>query len=284
MESSLSSLVFQVTDSVKYYYYDVWNTHGDPRVVNLPLMDGGPWNMILIICAYLYCVKTVGPQFMKNRKAYDLRNFILMYNLTLIAINGWFFLTGCWVTNFGIDSWKCDLVDRRSRNFIDLYKIQLGWFFLMTKFVDFFDTFFFILRKKERQISGLHVFHHSCMPAFVWIGLKFAPGGNSGFFPWINSGIHTIMYTYYAMSTFEHLKPYLWWKKYLTQIQMVQFVLVILHSFYSMMSPGCQWPKLFMYLSIFNAFLFLILFYSFFQQTYKVQQLKVKTKQTADCK
>ncbi|RWS05050.1 elongation of very long chain fatty acids protein-like protein [Dinothrombium tinctorium] len=274
MSAQYSAFIYQMMDNVKYYYYDIWNKNGDPRVVYLPFMDGGPWNMMLMISAYLYCVKIVGPQFMRNRKAYDMRNFILLYNISLIIINGWFFTTGCWVTNFGIDSWKCEVVDRRSRRFIDLYKIKLGWLFFMTKFVDFFDTFFFILRKKDRQISGLHVFHHSCMPLFVWIGLKFAPGGNSGFFPWINSGIHTVMYTYYALSTFETMKPYLWWKKYLTQMQMAQFVLVILHSGYSMMSPGCQWPKIFMYLSIFNAFIFLLLFYSFFQQTYKKEKCK----------
>ena len=29
------------------------------------------------------------------------------------------------------------------------------------------------------------------------------------------------MYTYYGLSVFSSLKKYLWWKKYLTQIQMV---------------------------------------------------------------
>lgn len=71
------------------------------------------------------------------------------------------------------------------------------------------------------------------------------------------------------MSTFSSLKPFLWWKKYLTQLQLTQFVLIILHSMYSMMIPSCGWPREFMYLSILNAFIFFYLFYTFFRNTYK---------------
>ena len=35
---------------------------------------------------------------------------------------------------------------------------------------------FFILRKKNNQVSNLHVIHHGCMPMSVWLGMKFAPG------------------------------------------------------------------------------------------------------------
>ena len=77
------------------------------------------------------------------------------------------------------------------------------------------------------------------------------------------------MYSYYAMSTFSSLKPFLWWKRYLTQLQLTQFVLIILHSMYSMMIPSCGWPREFMYLSILNAFIFFYLFYTFFRNTYK---------------
>jgi len=38
----------------------------------------------------------------------------------------------------------------------------------------------------------------------------------------INSFIHTIMYSYYFMSALgPHMQKYLWWKKYLTRMQIV---------------------------------------------------------------
>jgi hypothetical protein len=34
----------------------------------------------------------------------------------------------------------------------------------------------FVLRKKNDQITTLHVFHHAIMPMGMWIAVKFAPG------------------------------------------------------------------------------------------------------------
>lgn len=40
----------------------------------------------------------------------------------------------------------------------------MGYTYYVSKFLDLFDTVFFVLRKKTRNVSGLHVFHHSVMP------------------------------------------------------------------------------------------------------------------------
>lgn len=50
------------------------------------------------------------------------------------------------------------------------------WWYYIAKFTEFFDTIFFILRKKYQHVSTLHVIHHGCMPFSVWMGMKFAPG------------------------------------------------------------------------------------------------------------
>lgn len=36
---------------------------------------------------------------------------------------------------------------------------------------------FFVLRKKNSQVTFLHVYHHSIMPFTWWFGVRFAPGG-----------------------------------------------------------------------------------------------------------
>lgn len=53
---------------------------------------------------------------------------------------------------------------------------NICWWYYISKFTEFFDTLFFILRKKTQHVSTLHVIHHGCMPFSVWLGLKFAPG------------------------------------------------------------------------------------------------------------
>merc|ERR1712080_352206 len=95
--------------------------------------------------------------------------------------------------------WVCQLVDY-SHNTEAMSALSVTWWFYVSKFPDFLDSFFFILRKNYRQLSGLHVVHHGTIPAFAWFGVKFAGGGNYLFSVMLNSAIHTIMYTYYFLS------------------------------------------------------------------------------------
>lgn len=71
-------------------------------------------------------------------------------------------------------------------------------------------------------MTTLHVIHHGCMPMSVWFGVRFTPGGHSTFFGLLNTFVHIIMYTYYMFSAMgPQYQKYLWWKKYLTTLQMV---------------------------------------------------------------
>lgn len=54
--------------------------------------------------------------------------------------------------------------------------VLLSWNIVETFFFFNFQLFF-ILRKKDRHISFLHVYHHSTMPLLWWIGTKWVPGG-----------------------------------------------------------------------------------------------------------
>jgi elongation of very long chain fatty acids protein 7 len=119
------------------------------------------------------------------------------------------------------------------------------WCFYMSKFVELLDTVFFIFRKKFNQVTVLHVIHHGMltlhhlqfytiiiksslhlglMPFSCWFGLRFAPGGMGTFYCVLNSFIHVLMYTYYGLSAFgKRFQKFLWWKRYMTQMQMVKF-------------------------------------------------------------
>ncbi|CAB4064197.1 ELOVL7 [Lepeophtheirus salmonis] len=69
------------------------------------------------------------------------------------------------------------------------------------------------MEKKNNQVSFLHVFHHSSMPLFSWILLRWAPGGHETFGGVINALVHVFMYSYYFLSSLgPSIAPYLWWK------------------------------------------------------------------------
>lgn len=48
-------------------------------------------------------------------------------------------------------------------------------------------------------------------------------GGMGSFHAMINSSVHVVMYLYYGLSALGPVaQPYLWWKKYMTAIQLVR--------------------------------------------------------------
>lgn len=96
------------------------------------------------------------------------------------------------------------------------------WWYFFCKLTELLDTVFFVLRKKQRQISFLHLYHHSMMPICGWIGSRFLPGGHGTLLGVINSFIHIIMYSYYMLASMgPQYQKYLWWKRHLTGLQMV---------------------------------------------------------------
>lgn len=50
------------------------------------------------------------------------------------------------------------------------------WWMYMLKIVELSETVFFVLRKKQNQVSSLHVYHHVSMVLLAWIGVKYFPG------------------------------------------------------------------------------------------------------------
>lgn len=63
----------------------------DARSRDLPLIDS-TWQVPAIIGLYLIAVLKIGPRFMENRKPYDLKNYIRLYNIAQVVLNSAFFL------------------------------------------------------------------------------------------------------------------------------------------------------------------------------------------------
>uniref|UniRef100_A0A1A9VLR8 Elongation of very long chain fatty acids protein n=1 Tax=Glossina austeni TaxID=7395 RepID=A0A1A9VLR8_GLOAU len=136
------------------------------------LLMSSPLNVTLIILAYIVIVRRIGPSVMKNRKAYDLRNTLVVYNVFQIIYNSYL----CWVLGSEAQPigslMKSDCEIERS----DELKLQcfgFGWWYLMNKILDFMDTIFMVLRKKNDQITFLHVYHHAIMVLLSWVSMKY---------------------------------------------------------------------------------------------------------------
>lgn len=52
------------------------------------------------------------------------------------------------------------------------------WWYYFSKLIEFMDTFFFILRKNNHQITFLHIYHHASMLNIWWFVLNWVPCGH----------------------------------------------------------------------------------------------------------
>ncbi|CAI8056741.1 Elongation of very long chain fatty acids protein 4, partial [Geodia barretti] len=245
--------------------YETAMNNGDPRVADWFLMDS-PFPTLALCLAYLgMCY--AGPRMMANREPFQLRPVIIVYNLVMVLVSAYM----CYeilITTYHLKfNYWCDLVVYSPEH----YAMRLAsviWVFYFTKIVEFLDTFFFILRKKNNQISVLHIYHHSTMAALWWIGVKWFAGGASFFSAMVNSFVHTIMYSYYLLSALgPSVRPYLWWKKYLTMLQLAQFAVILLHVVQAVYN-GCRYDVRPQWTLVVYMLSHIALFGNFYKHTY----------------
>lgn len=90
----------------------------------------------------------------------------------------------------------------------------------------------------------------------------------------MNTFVHIVMYTYYLLAAMgPKIQPYLWWKKYLTAFQMIQFIAIMIHAF-QLLFIECNYPKLFVWWIGLHAVMFLFLFKEFYQQSYQQKKFR----------
>jgi len=208
---------------------------------NLPFSN---WRTVTII-TIVYLSSVYGfSSYMKSRKPLNLKPLFAVHNIilsfcslvllillleTLIPLfleHGFFWLicdAGMFAGNWG----------RR----LELY-YYINYLF---KFYELFDTFFMVLSKKN--IEFLHIYHHS---ATYWLCFTQLRGNTSvqWFVILLNLFVHVVMYYYYARTA---LGANIWWKKYLTTLQITQFVLDITICYYCTVThySGLYVPGLF---------------------------------------
>merc|ERR1711939_31769 len=146
------------------------------------------------------------------------------------------------------------------------------------KYWELFDTVFLVVKKKPLQF--LHVFHHTATAVLCYTQLN---GRTS--VSWVvitlNLFVHVLMYYYYFMTAAGYK---IWWKKYLTTLQITQFVIdlfTVYFASYSYFSATYwpTWPTMGSCAGTEGAAIFgcalltsyLFLFIAFYKATYKQQ-------------
>jgi fatty acid elongase 3 len=151
---------------------------------------------------------------------------------------------------------------------------HLNWLYYLnylTKFWELGDTIFMALKKKP--LPFLHVYHHSATFILTWAQLA----GKTAV-QWVpitfNLLVHVIMYYYYAEAS---RGKRFWWKKHLTTLQIIQFIVDLgfigTAMYYALIvTPSqCQVEPWAGYMGSALIFSYLLLFVRFFVNTYYVK-------------
>lgn len=213
-----------------------------PLTVDLPLVRS-PTPVVTAIGAYL---AVVGLAVLKNavapavgepaKPSAPFRAFMILHNAFLSALSLYMCLTcikEAIANNYSLWGNPYSPTEVGMANVI--------WLFYVSKMYEFFDTFIMIAKGSYRQVSVLHVYHHGSIAAIWWAITYHAPGGDAYFSAAMNSWVHVVMYFYYLCSSLvgkDSRKKYLWWGKYLTQMQMLQFSLNLFQATYDMVTDG----------------------------------------------
>lgn len=145
---------------------------------------------------------------------------------------------------------------------------------------------FIILKKNNSHLSFLHCYHHFFMAFGMYMATLWIPGGHGTMLGMVNTFVHAFMYFYFFLTAFKpELKRSIWWKKHITQFQMVrtfklwvsnfqflpfqcQFAFLIVHFLRGALAKNCSYPKFWMWtLVIQNTFMF-TLFADFYYKAY----------------
>ncbi|BET02250.1 GNS1/SUR4 family [Nesidiocoris tenuis] len=245
----------------------------DQRTSEWPLMDN-PLPTLVILLLYLYFVLNLGPRIMEKRKPFELKNVLIVYNFIQVLVSTWIVWEAfdtLWLNKYSM--FRCESVDWSKTPYN--MRICRGFYvYYIAKLSELLDTVFFVMRKKDNQITFLHLYHHTGMPMMAWSTTKYYPGGHAAFIGTINSFVHVVMYSYYMLAAMgPEIQKYLWWKKWLTSLQLGQFCLAFIH-YTQVLFHDCNYPKWTVIIVLPNAIFFYYLFWEFYQKAYNVGNKK----------
>ena len=230
-----------------------------------------PKATIALSSVYVVFVVLIGPWIMRTRKPYELQKPLIFYNLLQILISGYLVFES-WDAGWGTRySWTCQAPEPGTGP-LQLRAISVGVVYLYNRYIQLFDTLFFIARKKYDQVTVLHVYHHAIMPIYAWTQSRFLPSNHETFIGVFNSFVHIFVYAYYLLSILlgSKIRPYLWFKKYITLLELIMFVVGISRSLIvitGIVECGYPWVNSLLTL-IFIYTPFFYLFLEFYKKKY----------------
>lgn len=220
---------------VRNYQDIVRETKVDPMVDSWFLMSS-PLPILSILAVYLWFVLKAGPAFMASRKPYNLQALLVIYNAYQVLFSLWLCTMPLRVNAIPyLLKHGCHPLENQSNPFTIAVSNGAWWYFI-SKVVELLDTYL--------------------------------PGEQGVVIGFLNSVVHVVLYTYYLIAALgPKYQKYLWWKKYVTKIQLTQFCIMLAYLA-TLLVFDCKLPKALTFFFVGNVVIFLFLFADFYRKAY----------------
>lgn len=188
-------------------------------------------------------------------KPLDLKTLLILHNFSCCVASVFTFL------GFSSVLYSNGSLYGKTHNPFLLQIFKLYW---ITKVIELLDTVFMVIRHRRRQISFLHVYHHSSMLLLSDMARLYYPWPSIATFLAVNSLVHIVLYLYYGLAALRPDNPPKW-KKAVTQVQIGQFIIGLIIAGY-----GYQFHSFCIY-SIVYGITMITLFSNFYYHSYMVK-------------
>ncbi|EDQ85242.1 uncharacterized protein MONBRDRAFT_29385 [Monosiga brevicollis MX1] len=233
-------------------------------------------SLVLANVAYLVFIGAF-TLYMKQREPFNPTTFMRLYNASCVILAGavcYGMVEYCIRYQFISFVGNPDMIKRNTEAGRHLH--FYCWLYYIQKFWEFLDTVIFIARKSWRQVTFLHIYHHCSITIVTRSFIVYGLSGDLAWPSFLNALVHVFMYSHYLCATFK-IKT--WWKPFLTQMQLVQFLAILAQALLGIFGgPGYSYPEWIKLMLAFYMCTMLYLFGSFYIKSYSAPAGRKDTK------
>ncbi|GET91450.1 long chain polyunsaturated fatty acid elongation enzyme-like protein [Leishmania tarentolae] len=179
----------------QHAFVEAWmRAHSHPFAERLPYLN--PWHGIASVLAYLALILALRV-LSRGVGKLSCRTLGMVHNLGLHLLSLYMSL-GLMISAraAGYSLWN----NAAGTSPAEWRIAKLIWLFYVSKVVEWLDTVIMLLKQNYRQVTFLHVYHHTTIFVLWWVASLLAPGGESYYSAMVNSGVHVFMYGYYFLT------------------------------------------------------------------------------------
>ncbi|XP_053208137.1 uncharacterized protein LOC128392181 [Panonychus citri] len=226
-----------------YYLNDMWNDLTDNRVSELPIVSRGPWLIVTFMVTFLLTSIRVSNSMESKKSGYFMKPFQIIYYGFFFGIHGVAFPVVLALAQSLVNTVRCNFNDYFDSDLRGTMFIYASFLYLLIKLINTFDILILLWTKAVNQITFGLMMETIFNPVVIYSAIKYYPGGIVYFPIAFDCLINSIKYGLLTRACASaSIKPIQNWEQLIHYLKIVQYLIITIHSIYSLTIPNCDCP------------------------------------------